>query len=63
MRDIRKAIKADFLSDGAGSLGTICVHVDIDEPPDTDDGYLSLQGFGFFDQRIRIEISGDMEDL
>lgn len=63
IRDIRKAINDDSKSGAAGSLGAMCVEVAIEEPPETDNGYLSLEGFGFFDQRIRIKIAGDFGEL
>jgi hypothetical protein len=58
--DIRKAIDADSRSGAAGSLGALAVETRIEESPETDDGYLSLEGFGFFDQKIRISIAGVM---
>ncbi len=63
IRDIRKAINDDSLSPDPGTLGALAVQVRIDEPPETDDGYLSLEGFGFFDQKIRCVISGDFGEL
>ena len=60
LRDIRKAINDDTRpSTGAGSLGALGALVFIEEGATTDNGYLSLEGFGFFEQRIRIVISGD----
>jgi hypothetical protein len=58
--DIRKAIDADSRSGAAGSLGVLAVETRIEESPETDDGYLSLEGFGFFDQKIRVSIAGVM---
>ena len=58
--DIRKAIDADSRSGAAGSLGALAVEVRIEESPETDDGYLSLEGFGFFDQKVRVSIAGVM---
>ena len=58
--DIRKAIDADSRSGVAGSLGALAVETRIEESPETDDGYLSLEGFGFFDQKIRVSIAGVM---
>jgi len=63
IRDIRKAINDDSKSESAGSLGDLGAAVTIEEPPETDNGYLSLEGFGFFDQRIRIRIDGDFGEL
>jgi hypothetical protein len=58
--DIRKAIDADSRSGVAGSLGVLAVQARIEDSPETDDGYLSLEGFGFFDQKIRVSIAGVM---
>lgn len=58
--DIRKAIDADSRSGAAGSLGVLAVETRIETAPETDDGYLSLEGFGFFDQKIRVSIAGVM---
>jgi len=58
--DIRKAIDADSRSGAAGTLGVLAVQVRIEDSPETDDGYLSLEGFGFFDQKIRVSIAGVM---
>jgi hypothetical protein len=58
IRDVRKAIDADSSSGAAGSLSVLAANYWIDEPPETDDGYLVLEGFGFFDQRIRFRVSG-----
>lgn len=55
--DIRKAINADSMSGAVGSLGALAVETSI-ETLETDDGYLSLEGFGFFDQKIRVSIAG-----
>jgi len=52
--DIKKAIYADFRSRASGSLGNLAVNLEFDEPPTTDDGYLSLEGFGFFDLRVKV---------
>jgi len=54
--DIKRAIFADFRSQVSGSLGSLAVNVEFLEPPITDEGYLSLEGFGFFDLRVRITI-------
>jgi len=58
--DIRKAIDADSRSGVAGSLGALAVETRIETAPETDDGYLSLEGFGFFDQKVRVSIAGVM---
>lgn len=58
--DVRKAIDADSRSGVAGTLGALTVQTRIEDSPETDDGYLSLEGFGFFDQKIRVSIAGVM---
>lgn len=63
IRDVQKAINDDSKGEGAGSLGAITAAVTIEEPPETDNGYLSLVGFGFFDQRIRIRTDGEFGEL
>jgi len=62
-RDIQKAIDYDSHSGGAGSLVTLGAVVSFEEQPITDNGYLSLEGFGFFDQRMRIQIIGAYGDM
>jgi hypothetical protein len=56
LADIKKAIYADFRSGASGSLGNLAVNLEFDELPTTDDGYLSLEGFGFFDLRVKVSI-------
>lgn len=63
IRDIRKAINDDSKSEAAGTLGALGAAVTIEEPPETDNGYFSLEGIGFFDQRIRIRTDGDFGEL
>lgn len=63
LRDVRRAINEDAKSGAAGSLGVLAVETRIEEGPETDDGYLSIEGFGFFDQRIRVRIAGDYGEL
>jgi hypothetical protein len=58
--DIRKAIDTDSRSGIAGTLGVLAVETRIEDSPETDDGYLSLEGFGFFDQKVRVSIAGVM---
>ena len=66
IRDVRYCIDQDSkdrLTSGAlGTLGWI-FQIRIDDPPETDNGYLSLEGIGFFDQRIRAHISGNFGEL
>lgn len=63
IRDIKKAINDDSKGEGTGTLGALAAAVTIEEPPETDNGYLSLEGIGFFDQRIRIRIDGEFGEL
>jgi len=63
IRDICKAINDDSKGEAAGTLGALAAAVTIEEPPETDNGYLSLEGIGFFDQRIRIRIDGEFGEL
>jgi len=63
IRDIRKAINDDSKSAVAGSLGALGVQTIFEEPPSTDNGYLSSEGFGFFEQRVKIITSGDFGEL
>lgn len=62
-RDVRYAIDQDFKSAATGSLGTLCLGVFFDGPPDTDNGYLSLEGKGQFEQRVRIVARGTIGTL
>ena len=55
-RDIQKAIDYDSHSGGAGSLVELGVLVKFEEQPITDNGYLAVEGFGFFDQRVRFQL-------
>jgi hypothetical protein len=63
LRDIRKAINTDSKLQTAGALGTLTDEVLAVQGPDMDDGYLSLQGFGFFDQKFRVRTHGDFGEL
>lgn len=66
LRDIRKAINDDSTDNTTtGALGNIdgVVEVRIEDGVETDDGYLSLDGFGFFDQKIRVTITGTEGEL
>lgn len=55
--DIRKAVDRDSRSGAVGTLGQLGVETIFDTPPDTDDGYLSADGLGFFDMRVRIRLA------
>jgi hypothetical protein len=60
LADVRHAIDADTLPGaGAGSLGSLGALVFFREGPTTDNGYLSIEGYGFFEQKIEVEISGE----
>lgn len=63
IRDVCKAINDDSKGESAGTLGALAAAVTIEEPPETDNGYLSLEGIGFFDQRIRVRIDGEFGEL
>ena len=63
LRDIRKAINTDSMSGASGSLGAITDSIKCTEGPDMDDGYLSLEGYGFFDQRVEVQIHGNFGEL
>lgn len=62
LRDIRRAINEDSKSGAAGSLGVLAVETRIEDGAETDNGYYSLAGLGFFEQRIRVKIAGDYGD-
>ncbi|HUT61296.1 MAG TPA: hypothetical protein VNA25_25895 [Phycisphaerae bacterium] len=58
LSDVRHAVINDTKSDaGTGSLGVLGALVFIEEGATTDNGYLSLDGYGFFEQRFKVEIS------
>ena len=61
-KDVRKAIDTDSKSGAAGSLGALCVQVRIDESPEWFYFEDSME-FAGFDQRIRVQITGDLGDL
>lgn len=60
LSDVRKAIDADSRSGAVGSLGVLAVETRIEASAETDDGYLAVEGYGFFDQRVRVSIAGAM---
>ena len=62
MADIRKAINADSKSGAAGTLGTLTVQTRISDFW-TDNGYLSLEGLGFFELKIAVTVSGDEGEM
>ena len=58
IEDVRRAILNDTKPEaGTGSLGTLGALVFVTEQATTDNGYLSLDGYGFFEQRFKIEIT------
>jgi hypothetical protein len=63
LRDVRYAIDQDMQSTASGSLGNLCAALFFDEGAETDNGYLSLEGQGQFEQRIRIVITGTIGTL
>lgn len=60
--DIRRAINLDSKSGAAGTLGVLTTQARIADFW-TDNGYLALEGFGFFEQKIAIEVTGDEGEL
>lgn len=60
--DIRKAINLDSKSGAAGTLGVLTTQARIADFW-TDNGYLALEGFGFGELKIAIEVSGDEGEL
>lgn len=65
LRDVRKAINDDSTDRATtGALGNLdgVSEVRIDSI-ETDDGYLSAEGFGFFELRIRVVITGTEGEL
>jgi len=63
VRDVRYAIDLDSKSAMAGTLGVLCVQVRIDESPVMEYFAEERDGFGQFDQKFRIQITGDFGDL
>ena len=58
--DVRKAINEDSKSGVAGTLGVLAVETRIETSPEME---FSIDGFGGFDQRIRVKISGPFGEL
>lgn len=56
IQDIRLALFEDARSSAPGSLGDLAVLFEMEEPPMTDDGYLSLEGYAFCDLRAKFTI-------
>jgi hypothetical protein len=63
IRDVRYAIDQDFLAGGAGSLQTLAVNLFFDEAATTDNGYYSLNGRGWFEQRVRVIVKGTLATI
>lgn len=63
LRDVRYALATDMASTATGSLGSLCAAMFVEDGAETDNGYLSLEGKGFFEQRIKIVIAGTIETL
>lgn len=55
LRDVRRAINEDSKSGTAGALGTLAVETRFESSPEME---FSIDGFGGFDQRVRVKISG-----
>jgi hypothetical protein len=60
LRDVRRAINEDSKSGVAGTLGVLAVETRIEASPETE---FSIDGFGGFDQRIRVKITGTFGTL
>jgi len=64
IRDIRKAIGDDFKWGAEeGSLLTLASEISIDSPPDIDYGFEGTSFFGFFSQRVRVRVFGEMGEI
>lgn len=60
--DIREAINIDSKSGVASTLGTLTVQTRIQDFW-TDNGYLALEGFGFFELKVAVTVSGDEGEI
>ena len=63
IRDVRYAIDQDAKSSAAGSLGVLAVQVRIDESPEVAYFSKNKDNFAVFDQKFRVQITGDFGDL
>ena len=65
LRDVRKAIDDDWVTQTTGALGTLdgVQRVEIVDGAETDNGYLSVENKGFFEQRIKVTLCGKYQDL
>jgi flagellin-specific chaperone FliS len=64
IRDVQKAINTDSYNRAdSNSLSFIATHVKFADPPETDNGNLSIIGKAYFEQRIQITISGNFGEL
>ena len=64
LRDVRKAITDDFKGEaGAGSLRTLADDICIEGAPELQDGPEGTGFFGYFKQKIKVLVSGLIEDL
>lgn len=61
--DIMKAINLDSKLGTAGSLGAMDVRCSFPEMPETDDGYMSINGIGWFSLRVKFDIAGDYGEI
>lgn len=60
LRDVRRAINEDSISGDAGTLGVLAVETRIEASPEME---FSIDGFGAFDQRIRVKITGAFGEI
>ncbi len=58
--DVRRAINEDSKSGAAGTLGVLAVETRIEASPEME---FSIDGFGGFDQMLRVKISGSFGEL
>ena len=64
IHDVRTAIDEDSRDRvTAGSLGNLAIAVTLERSPETDNGYGSVVGLGFFDLQVRVRIEGTYAEL
>ena len=61
IRDVRKAIEADFQP--GGTLITLATEVVFDTPPEIDYGFEGTGFLGYFVQRVRIRVDGEFGEI
>lgn len=64
VHDVRTAIDEDSRDRAtAGSLGNLAIAVTLERSPETDNGYGSVVGMGWFDLQVRCRIEGTYAQL